>query len=68
MKRSFCWFCRAWAQIYLYRNDPKSGLTVQTNISLLLEKQSDQGLQGSPFSLHLLDYTTMVKPPCSNLG
>ena len=33
----------------------RSGQTVQTQIRLLLEEQSDQGLHCLPFSLHLLD-------------
>ena len=33
----------------------KSGQTVQTQIRLLLEKQSDQGLHCLQFPLHLLD-------------
>ena len=31
------------------------GQTVQTQIRLLLEEQSDQGLHCLPFRLHLLD-------------
>ena len=43
-----------------YRNDPKfstdrSGKTVQTQIRLLLEEQSDQGLHCLLFNLHLFD-------------
>ena len=44
-----------------YRNDPKffwtdmPGQTVQTQIRLLLEEQSDQGLHCLPFRLHHLD-------------
>ena len=33
----------------------KYGQTVQTQIRLLLEEQSDQGLHCLPFRLHLLD-------------
>ena len=40
--------------------------TVQTQIRLLLEEQSDQGLHCLQFPLHLLDTLTLkVKPPCS---
>ena len=43
-----------------YRNDPKfwtdgSGQTVQTQIRLLLEEQSDQGLHCLLFHLHHFD-------------
>ena len=42
-----------------YHNDPKfsdrSGQTVQTQIRLLLEEQSDQGLHCLLFLLHLFD-------------
>ena len=46
--------------VSLYRNDPKflddrSGQTVQIQIRLLLEDQSDQGLHCLPFHLHLFD-------------
>ena len=37
-----------------FRTD-RSGQTVQTQIRLLLEEQSDQGLHCLPFHLHLLD-------------
>ena len=37
-----------------FRTD-KSGQTVQTQIRLLLEEQSDQGLHYLPFRLHRLD-------------
>ena len=33
----------------------KSGQTVQTQIRLLLEEQSDQGLHCLPFPMHFLD-------------
>ena len=33
----------------------RPGQTVQTQIRLLLEEQSDQGLHCLPFCLHLLD-------------
>ena len=44
----------------LYHNDPNfrtymPGQTVQTQIRLLLEEQSDQGLHCLPFRLHRLD-------------
>ena len=44
--------------MYIYRNDPRTdrpGQTVQTQISLLLEEQSDQGLHCLQFRLQLLD-------------
>ena len=37
-----------------YCNDPKFGQTLQTQIRLLLEEQSDQGLHCLPFSRHCL--------------
>ena len=40
--------------ILSFRKD-KSGQTVQTQIRLLLEEQSDQGLHCLLFRLHLLD-------------
>ena len=40
------------------------GQTVQTQIRLLLEKQSDQGFHCLPFHLHRLD--SMVEPHSSN--
>ena len=45
---------------YIYRNDPKfrtdrPGQTVQTQIRLLLEEQSDQGLHCLQCRLHFLD-------------
>ena len=40
------------------------GQTVQTQITLLLEEQSDQGLHCLPFRLHRLD--SMVEPHSSN--
>ena len=40
--------------ILSFRTD-RSGQTVQTQIRLLLEEQSDQGLHCLPFRLHLLD-------------
>ena len=40
--------------ILSFRTD-RSGQTVQTQIKLLLEEQSDQGLHCLPFRLHLLD-------------
>ena len=49
--------------ILSFRTD-RSGQTVQTQIRLLLEEQSEQGLHCLPFSLHLLDsllYGTATK-------
>ena len=40
--------------ILSFRTD-RSGQTVQTQIKLLLEEQSDQGLHCLQFRLHLLD-------------
>ena len=40
--------------ILSFRTD-RSGQTVQTQIRLLLEEQSDQGLHCLPFRLHCLD-------------
>ena len=40
--------------ILSFRTD-RSGQTVQTQIRLLLEEQSDQGLHCLPFCLHRLD-------------
>ena len=53
--------------IIKYRNDPKfwtdkSGQTVQTQIRLLLEEQSDQGLHCLLFHLHLLKKYPSVLP------
>ena len=43
------------------------GQTVQTQIRLLLEEQSDQGLHCLPFRLHCLDSLLyMVEPHSSN--
>ena len=56
----------------LYRNDPKffrtdrSGQTVQTQIKLLLEEKSDQGLHCLLFHLHLFDEIPKVLPLCLN--
>ena len=47
-----------------FRTD-RSGQTVQTQIRLLLEEQSDQGLHCLPFRLHRLD-SSMVEPHSSN--
>ena len=41
--------------IFLSFRTDKSGQTVQTQIRLLLEEQSDQGLHCLPFRLHRLD-------------
>ena len=41
-----------------------SGQTVQTQIRLLLEEQSDQGLHCLPFRLHRFD--SMVEPHSSH--
>ena len=43
-----------------------SGQTVQTQIRLLLEVLSDQGLHWLQFRLHLWTYYSTIKPPCSN--
>ena len=40
----------------------RPGQTVQTQIRLLLEEQSDQGLHCLPFRLHRLDSYSMVEP------
>ena len=42
------------------------GQTVQSQIRLLLEEQSDQGLHCLPFLLHRLDLYSMVEPHSSN--
>ena len=42
------------------------GQTVQTQIRLLLEQQSDQGLHCLPFRLHRLDSLFIVEPHSSN--
>ena len=47
-----------------FRTD-RSGQTVQTQIRLLLEEQSDQGLHCLRFRLYHLDYS-MVEPHSSN--
>ena len=44
----------------------RSEQTVQTQIRLLLEEQSDQGLHCLPFCLHRLDFYSMVEPHSSN--
>ena len=49
--------------ILSFRTD-MPGQTVQTQIRLLLEEQSDQGLHCLPFHLHHLD--SMVEPHNSN--
>ena len=41
------------------------GQTVQTQIRLLLEEQSDQGLHCLQFPLHLLDHYSKETPSCS---
>ena len=51
--------CEVRARTFVYRNFPKfrtdrSGQTVQTQIKLLLEEQSDQGLHCLQFPLNLL--------------
>ena len=55
----FCWFCHEVAHLctvmILNFWTEKSGQTVQTQIRLLQQEQSDQGLHHLPFSLHLLD-------------
>ena len=43
-----------------------SGQTVQTQIRLLLEEQSDQGLHCLPFHLHILEKKPLVWPFCLN--
>ena len=42
-----------------------SGQTLQTQIRLLLEEQSDQVLHCLQFPLHLLDAYSKEKPSCS---
>ena len=42
-------------EIFLSFRTDRSGQTVQTQIRLLLEEQSDQGLHCLQFPLHLLD-------------
>ena len=44
----------------------RSGQTVQTQIRLLLEEQSDQGLHCLLFHLHILAKYAMVLPLCLN--
>ena len=44
------------------------GQTVQTQISLLVEEQSDQGLHCLPFRLHLWTHYSMVEPHNSNFS
>ena len=44
----------------------RSGQTVQTQIRLLLEEQSDQGLHCSQVRLHLLAHYSLAKLSCSN--
>ena len=51
--------------ILSFRTD-RSEQTVQTQIRLLLEEQSDQGLHCLPFRLHRLDSHSMVEPHSSN--
>ena len=51
--------------ILSFRTD-RSGQTVQTQIRLLLEEQSDQGLHCLQFRLYLLVHYSSVKPSCSN--
>ena len=41
--------------IFVSFQTDRSGQTVQTQIRLLLDEQSDQGLYGLQFPLHLLD-------------
>ena len=51
--------------ILSFRTD-RPGQTVQTEIRLLLEEQSDQGLHYLQLCLHLLDALLYSKAPCSN--
>ena len=51
--------------ILSFRTD-RPGQTVQTQIRLLLEEQSNQGLHCLPFRLHRLDSFSMVEPHNSN--
>ena len=51
--------------ILSFRTD-RPGQTVQTQIRLLLEEQSDQGLHCLPFCLHLLDSLLYGRATCSN--
>ena len=48
------WICMITVMIQSFRTD-RSGQTVQTQIRLLLEEQSDQGLHCLLFHLHLFD-------------
>ena len=48
-----------------FRTD-RSGQTVQTQIRLLLEEQSDQGLHCLPFHIHIFDKNPLVWPRCLN--
>ena len=50
----FCIFLHSTVMILSFRTD-RPGQTVQTQIRLLLEEQSDQGLHCLPFRLHRLD-------------
>ena len=52
--------------ILSFRTD-RSGQTVQTQIRLLLEEQSDQGLHCLQFCPHLLDELLYGKSSLSNL-
>ena len=51
--------------IQCFRTD-RSGRTVQTQIRLPLEEQSDQGLHCLQCRLQPLDAYSTVKPPCTN--
>ena len=51
--------------ILSFRTD-RSGQTVQTQIRLLLEEQSDQGIHCLQFQLHLLGTLLFGKPSCLN--
>ena len=49
------WSLKALAVMILSFRTDRPGQTVQTQIRLLLEEQSDQGLHCLPFHLHRLD-------------
>ena len=51
--------------MFLSFQTDRSGQTVQSQISVLLEEQSDQGLHCLQFRLHLLDALLKEKSSCS---
>ena len=58
-------YCKTTLMILSVRTD-RSGQTVQTQVRLFLEEQSDQGLHCLQFPLHLLMLDSIVEPHCSN--